>query len=96
MKQKQFAEAHNTAIFTTKFVITDNKEITEVYHEWEDGAWQFFSDDSFDDYRKVIMVVCLGEIVRHDDTILEIADIPPGYYAHRKFKGDIWIVEKVK
>ena len=42
------------------------------------------------------MVVGLGELVRHDNKILEIADIPLGYYAYRKFKGDKWIVEKVK
>lgn len=69
---------------------------TEVYHEVDGGAWQFFSDDNFDDYRKVVMVVGLGQMVRHDDTILEIADIPLGYFAHRKFKGDKWIVEKEK
>lgn len=96
MNQKQFKEADNTAVFTTKFVIEDSKDITEVYHEADDGAWQFFSDDNFDDYAKVVMVVGLGEMVRHDDSILEIADIPLGYVAHRKFKGDKWIVEKEK
>lgn len=96
MNQKKFNEADNNAVFTTKFVIEDRKDITKVYHEADDGAWQFFSDDSFDDYTKVVMVVGLGEMVRHDNTILDIADIPLGYVAQRKFKGDKWIVEKEK
>jgi hypothetical protein len=96
MTQKKFSEAANTAVFTTKFVVIDNKDITEVYHEEEDGAWQFFSDDRFDDYRTVVKVVGLGQILKRDSTLFEIADMPVGHFAHRKFKGDKWIVEKKK
>lgn len=96
MTQKKFSEADNTAVFTTKFVIVDNKDITKVYHEEDDGAWQFFSDDSFDDYREVVKVVGLGQMLKRDSTLFEIADMPVGYFAHRKFKGDKWIVETKK
>jgi hypothetical protein len=34
----------NTAVFTTKFGITDKKDITFVMHEKDDGTWQFFSN----------------------------------------------------
>ena len=94
--QKKFNEADNTAVFTTKFVITDNKEITEVHHDEGDGAWQFFSDDQFDDLSKVIKLVGLGQITKIDSTLFEIADIPTGYVAHRKYKGDKWIIKKKK
>lgn len=96
MLDKKFNEPDNTAVFTTKFVITDNKEITEVHHDKEDGAWQFFSNDKFDDYRKVVMVVGLGQITKRDTTLFELADMPAGFFAHRKFKGDKWIVEQEK
>jgi hypothetical protein len=96
MTQKKFKEADNTAVFTTKFVIADNKEITEVHHDEDDGAWQFFSDDQFDDFSKVAKVVGLGQITKIDSTLFEIADMPMGYFAHRKFKGDKWIIEKKK
>jgi hypothetical protein len=96
MTQKKFKEADNTAVFTTKFVITDNKEITEVHHDEDDGAWQFFSDDQFDDLSKVTKLVGLGQITKIDSTLFEIADMPMGYVAHRKFKGDKWIIEKQK
>jgi hypothetical protein len=94
MTQKKFKEAYNTAVFTTKFVITDNRDITEVHHDEDDGAWQFFSDDKFDDFSKVVMVVGLGQITTRDSSLFEVADMPMGYVAHRKFKGDKWIIEK--
>jgi hypothetical protein len=96
MTQKKFKEADNTAVFTTKFVIVDKKEITEVYHDEDDGAWQFFSDDKFDDFEKVAKVVGLGQITKIDSTLFEIADMPIGHVAYRKFKGDKWIIEKKK
>lgn len=96
MTQKKFKEADNTAVFTTKFVITDNKEITEVHHDEDDGAWQFLSADEFEDFSKVAKVVGLAQITKIDSTLFEIADMPTGYVAHRKFKGDKWVIEKKK
>ena len=94
MTQKKFKEADNTAVFTTKFVVIDNKDITQVHHDKDDGAWQFFSDDKFDDFRKVAKLVALGLIIKIDSTILELAEMPTGYVAHRKHKGDKWTIEK--
>ena len=96
MPTGKFKEADNTAVFTTKFVITDKKEITYVTHEKEDGAWHFFSNDNFDNFEDVAKVVGLGEIIKMDATVLEIADMPEGFSAHRKFKGDKWIVQELK
>jgi len=96
MTDKKFREADNTAVFTTKFVMTDKKDITTVTHENEDGTWMFFSSDHFDNFEDVAKIVGLGEIIRADSTILELADMPAGYSAHRKFKGDKWIIEKQK
>lgn len=96
MPTKKFKEADNTAVFTTKFVVNDKKEITYVTHEKEDGAWQFFSNDNFDNFEDVAKVVGLGEIVKIDATVLDIADMPEGFSAHRKFKGDKWIVQELK
>ena len=96
MENKRFKEADNTAVFTTKFVIIDKKDITTVTHEKEDGAWQFFSDDHFDNFEDVAKVVGLGEIIKIDSTLLELAGLPEGFAAHRKFKGDKWIRQETK
>ena len=93
MPLKRFKESANTAVFTTRFVVHDKKDITHVHHFKEDGAWQFSSDDEFENYEQVAMLVGLGQIIELDMTILEIADLPEGYVADRKFKGDNWVIK---
>jgi hypothetical protein len=93
---KTFKDPLNTAVFTTKFVIVDKKDITMVRHESDDGAWTFFSNDEYQNYEDVAKIVGLSEIIEIDSTILEIADLPEGYYASRNTKEDDWKVEKLK
>jgi hypothetical protein len=50
MTLKKFEDSLNTAVFATKFIIVDKKDITFVRHEPEDGAWTFFSDDKYENY----------------------------------------------
>lgn len=92
---KKFKEHSSTAVFTTKFVF-DNKDITTVYHEEEDGAWQFFSDDPFDNYEDVARIVSLGEIIALDSSLLELAEMPEGYYAHRHSRQDNWTIARME
>jgi len=84
------------AVFTTRFVLEDKKPITYVTHDIEDGAWQFFSDDPFDNFEEVAKVVGLQEIFDIDVTLLKIADLPPGFIATRKSKTDNWTIKKHK
>lgn len=93
---KKFKESEKTAVFTTKFVIKNNKEITTVYHFKEDSTWQFSSSDEVKNFEDVAMIVKLGQIIKNDNSILEIADLPLGYFAYRKSKGDKWIIEKIE
>ena len=90
----KFKQADTTAVFTTMFVLEENKDITIVTHDIEDGAWQFFSSDRFDSYEDVAKIVGLGEIINLDNTILELANMPEGFVARRLFKGDKWIIEE--
>jgi hypothetical protein len=94
MSKKKFADADNTAVFTTTFVL-NGKDITTVYHDVDDGAWQFMSDDEFEGLGTVAKVVGLGEIVKMDSTLLEIADLPLGYYAYRKSRSDSWVIRPI-
>ena len=91
---KKFDDPLNTAVFTTKFVIRDKKEITYVTHDEDDGAWQFFSNDEWENFEDVAMVVGLGTILSFDNTLLEIADLPYGYCATRKSRNDKWVIQK--
>jgi hypothetical protein len=94
--KKEFKDPLNTAVFTTKYVIEDNKDITYVTHELEDGSWQFFSDDKFEDFTKVAKLVTLSNIIKSDKTVLEIADLPLGYYATRENRNEKWKIFKSK
>jgi hypothetical protein len=89
-KTKSFIEKPSTAVFTTKFVINENHTITYVTHDIDDGAWQFFSEDDFDSFEEVAMIVSLEEIIGRDKSILEISDLPLGCVATRKGKNDKW------
>ncbi|NEM98005.1 immunity protein Imm33 domain-containing protein [Pontibacter burrus] len=91
---KEFKEPLNTAVFTTKFVIEDKKPITYVSHDAEDGAWQFFSDDEFEDFESVAKIVGLGEIIKLDNSVLELADMPEGFYAYREGVKGKWVIQK--
>ncbi len=90
---KHFNDSLNTAVFTTKFVIKEKKPITYVSHDDEDGAWQFFSDDDFEQYEDVAMLVSLEEIITIDNTVLQIADLPFGYIATRRLLNDNWTLK---
>ncbi|HMR90741.1 MAG TPA: DUF2185 domain-containing protein [Chitinophagaceae bacterium] len=92
---KKFEDSLETPVFTTTFVIKDKKDITYVTHEIEDGAWQFFSSDSFDNYEDVAMVVGLAEIINLDKTILDIADLPLGCVATRRSASDKWVTKRM-
>jgi len=91
---KKFEDGLNTAVFTTKFVVKDKKEITYITHETEDGVWQFFSNDLFDNFEEVAIILSLDEIINMDKTVLEIADLPLGYIATRETIKDKWEISK--
>ena len=94
MRAKKFKEPDNTAVFTTKFVLNEGKEITLVYHDEDDGAWQFFSNDEFDDFKTVAKIVLLREIIEMDNSLLDLADLQEGYFAQRRSKGEKWIIKE--
>jgi hypothetical protein len=87
---------NDIAVFTTKYVLENKKTITYVSHDIEDGAWQFFSDDKFEDYSEVARIVGLKEIVDLDSTLNDLLEMEIGYIATRKDINDKWIIEKVE
>lgn len=93
---KSFSRSLNTAVFTTKFVINDKHDISFVRCEPQDGALTFYSSDKFDSYESVAKVVGLGQLLKMDNTLSQILDLKPGYYAHRTKKGQPWVVEELK
>ena len=80
---KKFLESLDTAIITSRFVFKNNSPILSVYHYFEDGMWQFNGSEFIEDDNDYL-VISLEEILAHDNSLLELADLPLGYEAHRK------------
>ncbi len=84
-----FTDPRDVAVFTTTQVVRHRLPILHVSHDYGDGAWQFHtgaSRVSSDD----LMVVGLDEMVEHDPTIRELADLPRGWIAERDRVGSPW------
>jgi hypothetical protein len=90
-----FQTSLNTAVFTTSFVIYKKKPINHVSHYLEDGAWEFLSDDEFDDFEKVGKIVALEEIIDIDPSVIELSDLQEGYSASKINPTDKWSIKKM-
>ena len=60
-----------------------------MYHDLDDHGWQFIGSKgpSMDD----AMIVVLEGIVRLDPPVLEVADLEPGWVAHRASQDSPWV-----
>lgn len=83
-----FDQPENCAVFTTTHVLKEGRDIVRVFHDADDHGWQFHCAGDVE--MKDAMLVSLAEMVRHDPSITEVADLPPGWQAWRKGKGDAW------
>lgn len=63
--------------------------ILRVTHDSEDHGWQFIG--STDANMKDAMLVSLEEVVSLDLSVLEVADLPPGWQATRESPVHPWV-----
>jgi len=87
-----FNQPKNCAVFTIRQVIEGESPIQVVYHDLEDGGWQFVSNVEYT--MEDAKLVGLEEITKIDPTVLELAKIEPGYHAWRNNVGDKWTIAK--
>ncbi|HEU4343285.1 MAG TPA: hypothetical protein VFU31_17175 [Candidatus Binatia bacterium] len=83
-----FDQAENVAAITTKQVLEQGFPVLRVVHYSDDHSWAFTCGTTDDP--KDAKVVAMGQIVAMDDTLREIADLPPGWGASRKKVGGPW------
>jgi hypothetical protein len=84
-----FDEPKNVAVFTTRQVIRDGSPILLVSHDADDGSWQFHTGGAVS-AADSMMIVALEEIVKHDSTVCELANLPLGWQAHRDSVDSPW------
>lgn len=82
-----FHEGMNRAAITIGSVLDRSKPILLVTHSI-DGDWQFLSGEAFDPEDGKI--VSLHEILKLDETIASIADLPAGWQAEREGVNSPW------
>ena len=89
-----FQESPNTAVFTSKEVIDDHADICLVYHD-DDGSWQFHSANGAPDRIECARVVSMSTIMRLDESIADLHDLPLGWRAWRSGPTDPWKRERI-
>jgi hypothetical protein len=90
MKPWPFQDPPNVAVFTTRKILDGSEWIAHVFHDEEDGAWQFHTCEAGPPRESDAAIVGLSEIVQLDESISELADLALGWHAWRDSEGSPW------
>jgi len=85
-----FDQAPNTAAITTRQVLDLHFPILQVTHYEDDHSWAFLCGTT-EEYEKDGRAISMAEALKLDDTLKEVADLPPGWSAQRTDKDSEWI-----
>jgi hypothetical protein len=83
-----FDQPPDCAVITLRSIVFGGGPILHVTHDEDDHGWQFLGAGDADE--KDAAVVGLKEIVQLDPSVLEVADMPPGWHAWRASKSSPW------
>ncbi len=85
-----FEDAKNTAVFTLGTIIQGEDWIAQVWHDADDGAWQFLAAGCGMFAESEAAVVSLENVTRLDPTVIALADLPLGWRAWRDAPTAPW------
>jgi hypothetical protein len=86
--QWPFGDPPNVATITVRQIVHGVRPVLLVARDAEDGGWQFLTGGPFEVADG--MVVSLQSMVERDPTLVEVADLPPGWQAARERVGAAW------
>lgn len=89
-----FDQAPNVAAITSTHITKHGCPILLVTHYEDDHSWGFQSGNAVT--MSDAQVVRMDEILRLDSTLMEIADLPPGWSAKRETVDGEWYRYKDK
>lgn len=92
LEKWEFKEPQNTVVITTNNIIQGDSEILYVFHDEDDGIWQFLDNSICSEENA--RIIALKEIVELDNSTSLISDLPLGYMAYRLSKNSEWIIRK--
>lgn len=84
----RFKDDPKTMVFTTKRIIDREAIVSLVFHDEEDGMWQFLDGIDTDDNSAAI--ISISEMVSIDPNLEKIADLPLGWVAWRNDSASEW------
>jgi len=88
----KFADDPHVRVFLSEKVHNGTEPVTYVSHDVADGAWQFLGDSMSDGGGPVIS--CFHHPIDRDPSLVELADLPLGWYAERSSVGQPWTRKK--
>ncbi|MGJ7512665.1 hypothetical protein [Variovorax sp. GT1P44] len=83
-----FDSPPSTECLTVRSIVEGVKPVLMASRDAKDGAWQFLTGDAFDAADE--MVVSLTSMVDRDPTLVQLADVRPGWMAWREDGGAPW------
>ena len=84
----KFSDPPHSGAYISKAVHSGKEPITFASHDRDDGAWQFLGDTMTESGG---VLVCLHHPIDSDPSLLELADLPLGWYAEREKPGAPWV-----
>jgi hypothetical protein len=88
MSDWPFDQPPNCAAFSLRKIVFGGAPILYVSHDEEDDGWQFLDGGPVE--MSDAAVVTMAEVVELDPTVLDVADLPPGWRAMRGAVGTPW------
>ncbi len=85
-----FQDPANVAVYTTRSIIRGGAWVAHVFHDADDGSWQFHDSTPGGPREEEAMLVALSGMVLRDDTLNELADLPEGWHAWRDGPNAPW------
>ncbi len=82
-----FADAQHTVVVTLERILSGVSPLLLVTHD-ADGGWQFLDGEHV--FEEDGATVLLGEMVQFDPSLLDLADLPTGWYAWRVAPDQPW------
>lgn len=83
-----FDQAKNVATITTKQVMKEGYPILQVIHYSDDHSWAFMCGTTCE--TEDSLLVSMEQVVSTDQSLHDIANLPPGWVAERESKEGSW------
>ena len=90
MKLKE--EPKNKSVLTTSYVLCNDSPVTYVVYD-EDGDWQLFGDEEFNDDDEPYLV-SVDEILEMDSALRKLPDMQTGQAVYRQKDSTRWFFEE--